>query len=214
MSPQEISRSLAKVANVITPGSITTIEGVPLYAGQPWSDSHDFGTNLVLPELKRLLEERSCRVTHWEMVDDFTTGIWEDTHLFTERMNDNPTHIFYESEFAQQAEEIAHDLQRRGKTIQVQGEILLAQGRMPRIRTRSGRISCELLDACFQCQKSGDTHVIVHPKMFSHQQEGMREILREISGGQLPASLLNIFFKNDSISTVLFTDRHGRGKHI
>lgn len=214
MATNEILRSLTKVTDLVPSGRTVTIEGVPLYAGQPWSEAHELGSNILLPQLKYLLKRRACEVIHVEMIDDFTTGIREDITVFTSRMVDNPLHVFYESEFAKEAEEMARFLEREGKTIIVQGEVLLACGRMPRIRTRSDRASCELLDACFQRRKEGNPHIIIHPKLFVAQQAGMREILKIISGGELPAEFINIYFKNRALSRIVHTDRYGQSRNI
>lgn len=214
MNSNEILRSLTNVVDAVPSGIVVSLEGVPLYMGQPWTPIHEFGTNVLLPQTRGLLEGRECSVRHVEMVDDFTTNQRGNGREFIAQMADNPMHVYFESEFAQEAEDIARFLEREGKTINVQGERLLARGSMPKIRTRSGRVSCELLDACFQRRKGSDANIIFHPKSFIQQQEGMRTLLHAINGNRLPGSFVNIFLKNNSISTILHTDIEGRSRRI
>ena len=161
-----------------------------------------------------LLIQRACSTTHVALIDDFTTGQFEDAQNFTLQMRLPPQIIFYESQFAETAEEALRYLETNGKTFSRNGEMLLRTGSIPRVRVRSGRVSCELLDACFQRKKMGDFHIIFHPTEFINQQQGMREVLSAINSGSLPAVFINAFFKNNSMSRILVTDCYGRTNRI
>lgn len=213
---REITNTLSRVVDLVPEGNSVTVEGTPMYAGEPWGSTHEFGTNLVLPALTDKLEDRYSSVSHIALIDDFTTDNYVDPSYFTLQMRQRPTRVFYESEFQSEAEENLLRLQGEGKTLYIGGEVLLSEHKQPVLRVRSGRVSCELLDACFQRSKGGGIHIIIHPSEFTHQQENMRTILRAICGGRLPSDFINIYFKSHSLalSKVLFTNSYGRTHQI
>lgn len=211
---KDIARALTVITGLITPNSLVTVEGTPLYAGEPWSQAHEFGLNTLVPAVFPLLDERSCQGVHYAMIDDFTTGQYEDGERFSLQMRLPPTSVSYESQFAESAEEAFRYLQASGKTLYRGNEALLRSGSMPRLRVRSGRVSCELLDACFQRQKEGDIHIIFHPTEFVNQQQGMRDVLMTINGGTLPAIFINAFFKGNSINRILAINHYGRTERL
>lgn len=213
--PKDSERALRAIAGLVDDNSNITVEGTPIYCDKDWDDeSHEFGTNVLVSAIKGVLESGSRKVIHHAMVDDFTTGVSIDGSNFTGRMQYPPENVRYESEFEQEAEETLQKLNSQGKTVRVGGETLLNSGSMPRLRVKSGRVSCELLDACFQNQKEGDVHVIVHPTEFVKQQDGMKDVLKATNGGKLPGKFINIFFKNRNLSRVIETDENGKTKRI
>lgn len=212
--PRDSHRALSAVADLIGSGSNVTVEGTPLYAGEPWGQTHEFGMNALLPVAQTLFRQRGCSVTHHAMVDDFTTGVLEDISRFAIQMRYPPDTVVYESSFTTEAENALRSFTASRRTFPRGGEIVLHSPSQPRLRVKSGRVSCELLDACFQSHKRGETHVIFHPTEFVGQQEGMREVLRELCGGRLPATFINVFFKNNAMSRVFITDTYGKTKRV
>lgn len=212
--PRDSERALRVIADLVGDEDNITVEGTPIYCDKDWDDSHEFGTNVLVSAIKGVLGSGSRKVIHHAMVDDFTTGTSVDASDFTGRMQYPPENVRYESEFEQEAEEALQRLNSKGKTVKVGGETLLNSGSMPRLRVKSGRVSCELLDACFQDQKDGDVHVIIHPTEFVKQQEGMKEVLKATNDGKLPGKFINIFFKNRNLSRVLETDENGKTRKI
>lgn len=213
-SSKEVARAVSRVAELVPSGFSVTIEGTPLYAGQPWNESHEFGFNGLLALQISSLRDRGCTPLHIAMVDDYTTGQSVDVSYFTRQMRQQPDVTHYESYFAVEAEARLQQLRGARRAMVLRGEFRLMDGSQPRLSVQSGRASCELLDACFQLTKGSGTHIIIHPTEFVSQQQGMREILYAINGGKLPGNFINIFFKRNVLSRILFTDHHGRTKNV
>lgn len=209
----EIIRAVRKIAQLIPSGSAVTVEATPLYAGKKWDETHEVGFNGILPLQVEALQDRGCRPVHIAMVDDYTTGQSADSDHFTHKMKNRPERVRFESEFAQQAEDRLARLRSARRVTAYNGELHLTDGSRPRLTVRSGRVSCELLDACFQETKGEGTHIIIHPTNFIHQQEGMRDVLSAMRG-RLPGNIINIFFRRTNLSRVLFTDVSGRTTHV
>ena len=211
---REVSRAVLRVADLVPSGSLVTIEGTPLYAGQPWDESHEFGFNGLLALQLSLLRDRGYSPLHIAMVDDYTTDQETDVTTFTRQMRQQPDITHFESYFADEAEARLQHLRDARRTMVLRGELRLMEGSQPRLRVQSGRVSCELLDACFQLTKGTGIHIIIHPTEFVSQQQGMREILSAINGDKLPGIFINIFFKRNVLSRILLTDHHGRTRTI
>lgn len=211
--PKDISRAIMASARLLPAGARITLEGTPIYTNQGWNPSHDFGTNLVLPAFAQYLSDAGHPVEHFVLIDDFTTGTPANENSFTSQMAMRPTQVRFESEFVQEAESIVEHFISRGKTISSRGRTLLATGRQPVVRTETGRVACAVLDACYQRQKGESENFLIHPNDFIHQQEEMRDVLTQITGGILPGIFINVFFKK-SVGRLLFTDRYGNTKPI
>ena len=147
---KEVIRAVSRVAELVPVGSQVTVEGTPLYAGQSWDNSHEFGLNVLLPLQIIALCDRACSPIHVVMIYDFTTGETADTDYFVLQMRQPPEQVYYESQFAITAEQYIKKLISMRHVTRFNGELHLARGSGPRLTVRSGRASCELLDACFQ----------------------------------------------------------------
>jgi len=185
-----------------------------MYSDKPWDETHEYGYNTFLPPLVDTLQGRGCRPVHVAMFDDYTTGQRGKLDNYIQRMKVRPERVHHESEFARPAEEHLARLRSARRVAAYNGEFHLTGGNRPRLTVRSGRPSCELLDACFQDTKGRGTHIIIHPTDFVHQQEGMRDILGAINGDRWPGSIINVFFRRTNLSRVLFTDHSGRTKNV
>lgn len=226
LQPRQIERGIEAVGlaiSKISQGSRVAVEGTPLYLGQEWDSNCNVGFNYLLPALKeRLGWERECHTKHFVLLDDFSTNTLNaDTSLLNgNRQLLSPMVvpadvIFLESEFVEPAVEAIQRFSEMSFTLQTpQGLLLSANGQRPKLTTQYGNPSCELLDAHFQMQKQCDTAVIIHPSSFETQQREMRIILREINDGNLPFEVINIFFKNHSISKVIHTQKNGKSEQL
>ena len=207
-------RPLLVLEDHISGNSTTAIEGTPLYVDQPWNDSHHFAYNEVMPRVKDILGRLFSHQTHLALIDDFTTANYEQDRSFLDRMIHKPNQVFFESEFADLAVNWTLRFQQEGKTFNNKGRVWLISSPAAPLTTESGRPSCELLDALFQNLKQPvDTNLIIHPSFFAEQQKNMRQILIAING-QLPFNLINIFFRNDSITQIIKTNPYGQTKRL
>ncbi len=211
---RDIVAALSALVEAIPEGSSVTVEGTPMYYGEPWDDKHELGTNILLPRIVELLAARGSTVGHYVLIDDYTGERNGDHNYFLNRIGVPPAAVFFESSFAQPTREVFEALRQRGRVFTRNRAAFLRGNHCygpPLLWTISDRPSCTLLDACFQREKisaipsngNPSYHIIIHPTEFCPQQEGMYGVLKEMYGHSPPGVFINLFFKNTSISRIL-----------
>lgn len=206
--PNDMFRQMEIVEQLVMPESQVSIEGPPLYVGQDWSPQHSYGYHHVMPWIKELLSRLGCQSTHIALLDDYSGETGQDVSLLENILNP-PQRLYFESEFAEQAAGFLKTMQTNGHVINIAGQSSLDHGSAVPLLTPSGRPTCELLDACFQLQKLGDSAIVTHPIEFKRQQAGMRAVLQTINEGELPFEIINIFTKNQTINRIDHTNVRG-----
>jgi hypothetical protein len=216
---------IRKALNRLGSDQLISVEGHPLYASLPWSPAHDLAYNQVIPFVAQELQSQDVPFHHDLLFDDFTPDIAHhrysmDFFLSQIALNLHPAlnHRYYESQFATEAQELIQSVPRQ-RTLRIQNSLHLISDRdqpLP-ITTPSGRATCGVLDALFQRTKHLDHQataaIIVHSKEFVGQQQLMRQLLLSFFG-ELPLTFLNIFTKNDRVSTILLTQPNGEESYV
>ncbi len=206
----QVEKGLLRLIETIPLGSTVALEGSPIYLNTPWGVEDEYLTNTVLGYIFQQLQDKSCHIHHFVLLDDLTIDepIFDPSH-YLEQMQIQPDNVRFESEFNNPALINIASMQRQENVRSNPGRIILQEGSQPNLITRSNRPSCAILDALFQSTKDCGFNIIIHPKQFRGQQEDMRTVLREINNGQIPFITINIFFKNSNISQILITDQSG-----
>lgn len=202
-----LARRLERVFAEVPPSSRVALEGPPIYLNQEWEDTvHGFGYNAGLIEARRILFNRFCQIRHDVLLDEYTVEPRLAPEHYLKQIRVPIDGVAYESSFVKQAQDIRIQLGNRRLERPDRRPILLA--------TQSGRAPCVLLDSAFQFNKKVDVNVIIHPIEFKHEQEEVREVIKALCGGRLPFTLINVYFKSQTINKVFITGTDGREKHV
>ncbi|OGE26149.1 hypothetical protein A3C26_01325 [Candidatus Daviesbacteria bacterium RIFCSPHIGHO2_02_FULL_39_12] len=201
-----LTRRMSDILQIVPDGASVAIEGTPIYLDRPWADEHSLGYNHLLSTGREFLLQRSCRVEHAVLLDDYSVETVNGVSEYLSRIGPPIDRVEWESSLIPRAEELMAEISHNG--------LVRHDGRHIPLTTPSGKYACALLDVVFQETKMVDYNIIIHPIEFSHEQEEMRIILQTAKGGLLPFTLLNVFFKNGTINKVYVTSPEGRTNRV
>lgn len=202
----QLTRRMSDILQIVPDGASVAIEGTPIYLDRPWADEHSLGYNHLLPTGREHLLQRSCRVEHAVLLDDYSVDTVNSVSEYLSRIKPPIDRVAWESSLITRTEQLMAEISHN--------ELRRHDGRHIPLTTPSGRYTCALIDAAFQETKKVAYNIVIHPIEFSHEQEEMRIILQTAKGGLLPFTLVNIFFKNGSINKVYVTSPEGRTNRV
>lgn len=203
---RQLTTKMSDILEVVPEGKRVAIEGTPIYLGRPWSDDHSLGYHYLLSTGRDVLIRKFCNIEHAVLIDDYSVNTSDGALEYLSMIGLPIDRVEWESRLIHGAEALMARLSSK--------VLRRNDGRQISLITPSGRYACALLDAVFQGSKEVDFNVIIHPIGFTHEQEEMRMILQEAEGGLLPFTLINVFFKNGSISKVYTTEPNGRTTRV
>lgn len=201
-----LAKKMSNILQIVPDRASVAIEGTPIYLDRPWGSEHSLGYNHLLSTGREVLVQRSCRVEHTVLLDDYSVERVNGVSEYLSRIKSPIDRVEWESSFIPRTEELMAEISHNG--------LVRHDGRHIPLTTPSGKYACALLDAAFQETKEVAYNIIIHPIEFSHEQEEMRTILQTARGGLLPFTLVNIFFKNGSINKVYITSPEGRTNRV
>lgn len=212
----EAQRRLTRIAEQIPQGALVTLEGPPIYLCKPWDHEHELGYNNLLPFFASRVSSRASQIWHAVLLDDYSASSRYPESEYLDHLQFPYTRIAHESDFVDEAEIELQRLRSEGHTLQIQSATYLSRENRTQaiLRTSSGRIGCALLDTLFQQSKGPGWHIILHPRMFKHQQEEMRLVFSTLTDIPDPFHFINIFMKGTNLSQVFHTDSQGMTEEI